>query len=69
VIVLHILHIQANTDECVGLGPGEAYCYSWRTHKIKQVINLVLTLWFGYIDYYYAAHLSLTGLYIENEKV
>jgi len=33
--------MQANTDECIGLGPGEAYCYCWRTHKIKQVIYLV----------------------------
>jgi len=39
IIFLCILLMQASTDECIGLGPGEAYCYCWRTHKIKQVIN------------------------------
>jgi len=36
-ILFCILSIQANTDERICLGPGEAYCYCWMTHKIKQV--------------------------------
>jgi len=45
--------MQANTDECIGLSPGEAYCYCWRTHKIKQVIILLgIPLCHCWVEYY-----------------
>jgi len=45
--------MQENTDERIFLGPGEACCYCWRTHKIKQVINWVdVLLWHCSVRYY-----------------